>query len=68
LCNAGYNVAQVDQFGIVTQCQNIQKRIGHIYKEINFEKELIRCPFEFCDCPLSGIDPDPFKKALDENK
>jgi MoaA/NifB/PqqE/SkfB family radical SAM enzyme len=68
LCNAGYNVAQIDQFGTVTQCHNSQKRIGHIYKEINFEKELIRCPFEFCECSLCGIDPYLFKKALDENK
>lgn len=68
LCNGGYNVAQIDVFGIVRPCPNMQKQIGHIYKEINFENELIRCPFDFCGCPLNAFEPYLFKKALDENK
>jgi MoaA/NifB/PqqE/SkfB family radical SAM enzyme len=66
LCNAGYNVAQVDAFGIVESCPQMQKKIGHIYKGINFENKMLRCPFDFCVCPLKTCDQHLFEKALEE--
>jgi len=68
-CNGGYNACAVDSDGIVYPCTDVREAsesIGHIYKIIEFKKSLMKCPFDFCACPLSGFDPHLFERALKE--
>jgi len=65
-CNAGYNVAVVDPCGNIMPCLSINKIIGNIYSEAGFGEELIKCPFEFCVCPLNYYDQYLFTKAMEE--
>lgn len=62
-CNAGYNAALVSEDGTVQVCSPIKETIGHIYRGLEFKKTLIRCPVEFCGCPLKNYDPRLFKIA-----
>ena len=67
LCNAGYNVGLIRQNGDIRPCSKIRKPIGHIYEEtMQLNKQLIRCPFQWCECPLNVFDPYLFEKALQE--
>jgi len=68
LCNAGYNVGIILQNGDVVSCFSISKKIGNIYKDIEFKDQLIICPVEVCGCPLKCYDKNLFQKALKENK
>jgi len=65
ICNAGYNVCVVSSNGTVRPCQGIDEIMGSIFNKIKFKKELIRCPRENCECPLS-CDSYLFEKALIE--
>ncbi|MFA5090316.1 MAG: hypothetical protein WC510_04715 [Candidatus Omnitrophota bacterium] len=68
LCNAGYNIGVVlEEDGNISPCIFIRERIGNIYGRINFRDKLIRCPLDFCACPLSICDPYLFKKAIEES-
>jgi len=67
LCNAGYNVGIVSPDGDIRPCFASQVIIGNIYKGITFRKELVKCPFEFCKCPLKYYDPFLFQKAMTES-
>ena len=68
LCNAGYNVAYVSSNGDITPCEPINKVIGNIYRRIEFQKDLMICPFKSCTCPLYLYDVKLFHKAKKENK
>lgn len=68
LCNAGYNVCIITTKGNIVPCYKIHKRIGNIYKKIEFNDKLIRCPFKTCYCPLNIYDPYLFEKAKKEVK
>ena len=66
LCNAGYNVAIVDVDGAVHPCFNLKdKSMGNVYKKISFRKQLIRCPFELCGCPLNNYERYLLEKAME---
>jgi MoaA/NifB/PqqE/SkfB family radical SAM enzyme len=65
LCNAGYNIAIVDVDGAVHPCFNLTNiSMGNIYEKISFKKQLIRCPFEICSCPLNHYEQYLFEKAM----
>lgn len=68
ICNAGYNLGIVRSSGRIEPCFQISKKIGNIYKNINFKKNLIFCPFNSCSCPLHTLDRPLFKKAIKDNK
>lgn len=67
ICNAGYNVAIVAGNGNIYPCVNIYQNLGNIYKKIQFNDQLIKCPVKSCACPLNQYDISLFKKSL-ENK
>ena len=67
LCNAGYNAAVVYGNGDVKVCFKIKKKLGNIYKEIEFNKKLTICPLKFCGCPLKEYVPELFRKAVLES-
>lgn len=66
ICNAGYNVGLVSITGDIQPCHLINKNMGNIYKEIKFSDKVIKCPFEFCFCPMKNYDDYLFKKAIEE--
>jgi MoaA/NifB/PqqE/SkfB family radical SAM enzyme len=68
LCNAGYNVAYVNSQGDITPCEPIKRIIGNIYEKIEFNKEIMICPFKSCSCPLYLYDEKLFQKAKHENR
>jgi MoaA/NifB/PqqE/SkfB family radical SAM enzyme len=68
LCNAGYNVVIVRNNNNIYPCYGIRKKIGNIYKSIKLNNKLIKCPVDYCDCPLLEIDSLLFKKALAETR
>ena len=63
LCNAGYNAGIINPKGNVFQCGKMRKPMGNIYKKIEFNDNLIRCPFNTCGSPLNIYDPYLFGKA-----
>jgi len=66
LCNAGYNFAVVESNGDVKICMQVHESLGNIYKEIKFKDNMIRCPNDFCVCPLNEYDWPLFEKAIRE--
>lgn len=64
ICNAGYNAAVVFSNGDVYPCHQIKRKIGNIYENINFDKNLVGCPSKKCGCPLNHYDNYLFEKAL----
>jgi MoaA/NifB/PqqE/SkfB family radical SAM enzyme len=68
LCNAGYNVGVVFPSGNAQTCFLIGQSIGNVFTDIAFNKNLIKCPFKYCSCPLNIYDPSLFEKACHENK
>ncbi len=48
-------VIQTD--GILKPCYQVKEYRGNIYKNIQFNNQLIRCPFDYCGCPLNVYDP-----------
>ena len=68
LCNAGYNVAYVNSQGDITPCEPIKRIIGNIYEKIEFQKDIMLCPFKSCSCPLYLYDEKLFLKAKNENR
>jgi len=67
ICNAGYNSGIIQPNGDIFRCLNINEKIGNIYNNILFDEHLIKCPVEFCGCPLKDYDKYLFNKALKEN-
>ena len=68
LCNAGYNVAVIFPSGNAQACFLIGQNMGNVFTDIAFNKNLIKCPFKYCSCPLNIYDPFLFEKACHENK
>jgi len=66
ICNAGYNVGVLFSDGFVRPCYQINESLGNIFDGIKFKKELIKCPHEYCGCPLNCYDKHLFEKALVE--
>lgn len=66
-CNAGYSVGMIFPNGDIKICGRFSKKIGNIYKTIDFKKNLLICPFKFCDCPLNS-DHYLLNIALSETK
>jgi MoaA/NifB/PqqE/SkfB family radical SAM enzyme len=66
--NAGYNVVVVNKDGNIYPCYHLSDYLGNIYKKINLIKKPIRCLLDFCDTPLSILDPHLLKKAVEETK
>jgi MoaA/NifB/PqqE/SkfB family radical SAM enzyme len=66
LCNAGYNVGIIHPNGDITYCFQFTKSLGNIYEGIKFNDKLIRCPFDFCSCPMNIYDPYLLRKAISE--
>lgn len=64
LCNAGYNVGVVYSKGNIKPCFQIKEDIGNIYEEINFNKDILKCSFNYCGCPLNEYDTYLFNKAI----
>jgi len=52
ICNAGYNAASVLPDGTINVCFDRRESLGNIYRGFEFNKELVKCSLEFCDCPL----------------
>ncbi len=65
-CNAGYNIGVINPNGDLTFCNQIRKPMGNIYDKIKFNNKIVRCPFEFCGCPLNILDTYLLKKAIKE--
>lgn len=65
LCNAGYNAAAVNAKGDVSVCLDLMgAKLGNIYDGFEFNKTCIRCPLDFCSCPLYDIEESLLKDAL----
>ncbi len=65
-CNAGYNVGCIRDDGDITPCYQIVTPIGNIFKGFKFHDSLMKCPAEFCTCPLNVFVDGLFKKSLKE--
>lgn len=68
ICNAGYNVGVAFPSGDIQTCFLIGQSLGNVFTKIEFKKNLIKCPFKYCSCPLNIYDLYLFKKALRKNK
>jgi len=68
LCVAGYNVAIINNVGEIHPCYSIFEPIGNIEAGIKLRDTMIRCPYDFCDCPLQVLEPYLFEKALQDFK
>ncbi|MFC1705559.1 hypothetical protein ACFL59_01910 [Planctomycetota bacterium] len=68
LCNAGYNAVEVGTSGDVWTCHRLRRPLGHVYREIRFCSDLLRCPLRFCNCPLSVFDRRLYRRAKQELK
>jgi len=68
LCNAGYNVAIIDPEGVVYSCFLAGTPLGDISKGFKFRKTMLRCPVDYCSCPLNCYDVPLFERALEETK
>jgi len=71
ICNAGYNACVAYQRGDIHPCFQFNKeddktKIGNLYKEIRFNDDMMKCPFDSCSCPLNQYDKKLFDKALKE--
>ena len=64
LCNAGYNVAEVDKDGEIHTCLQLREYLGNVYREIKLKSNIIRCPVKFCRCPYYSFDPKLYAKSL----
>lgn len=63
-CNAGFNVAIIDPQGKIFPCFMIFEKLGSIHEGMNFHDALMKCPLDYCDCPVKVMDPDLFDKAF----
>lgn len=68
ICNAGYNAGLIRSNGDIMLCYEVFKKIGHIYKDIQFKGHLIKCPITRCRCQLNRLDEYLYEKALKECK
>jgi MoaA/NifB/PqqE/SkfB family radical SAM enzyme len=68
ICNAGYNAGLIRSSGDIMLCYEVFKKIGHIYKGIQFKDHLIKCPITRCRCQLYRFDDYLYEKALKECK
>jgi len=68
ICNAGYNVGVVFPSGHAQTCFLMDQSLGNVFSNIEFKNHLIKCPFQYCSCPLNMYDPYLFKKACRESK
>ena len=66
ICNAGYNIAVVDNGGNAHPCFSLLQEMGNIYDKIQFTDTLIKCPFKFCGCPFPFFEPYIYRKAIKE--
>jgi MoaA/NifB/PqqE/SkfB family radical SAM enzyme len=66
MCNAGYNAVIAYKDGKLQPCFSIDTSLGNIYEAITLNNNLMKCPLDYCDCPLTIFDPQLFKKAIDE--
>ncbi|MCL5018713.1 MAG: radical SAM protein [Candidatus Pacearchaeota archaeon] len=62
-CNAGYNTVAVVPNGDVLICYFVPLKLGNIYKKIEFNKKMIICPIDACQCPLKLFEPKLFSSA-----
>lgn len=67
LCNAGFNIASVDQQGNVRACKKIRESLGNVYKEIRLKDRMTVCSQEQCNCPVRSFDKYLFQKAQSQN-
>lgn len=67
-CNAGYNAGVVFPSGDIQTCFLIDQSLGNVFSKIEFSNHLIKCPFQYCSCPLNMYDPYLFEKACRESK
>lgn len=63
-CNAGFNSFFVDVRGDVFRCFQIPEKLGTIFNEYDFPKEMTICPLNVCNCAINYMDFPLFKKAL----
>ncbi len=68
LCNVGYNVVIADEKGDIYSCYNILEKLGNLYNEIKLKNGIVKCPAEFCSCPVSLFDDYLFQRALLERE
>ena len=67
ICNAGYNFCTIRPAGGVYPCMDSMRKIGNIYRHINFSDKLMKCPYDYCGCALNLYEPTLFNKAKKEN-
>lgn len=68
ICNAGFNIGIISRNGFVFPCPSIMQPIGELYKKVKFNKKLVTCEVEMCDCPFPNFDPNLFKNALTSSR
>ncbi len=66
LCNAGYSAFAVWGDGTVIVCYDVPSKRGHIYRNIDFDKYIIKCPSEQCSCPFPDNYKALFNRAINE--
>jgi len=65
-CNVGYNSAIIYENGDIYPCYALKKKIGNIYEDIKLQDTMLKCPFEYCPCPIPVIESGLFERALAE--
>lgn len=63
-CNAGYNVASIDESGNIFSCPTIHESLGNIYTSFEFNTGLTQCKANYCICPLYKHEPLLYAQAL----
>ena len=63
LCNAGFNVGVVNEGGEVFPCDAVRPSLGSLFSGFKFKDSLIKCPVEFCGCPLNEYNLYLFRLA-----
>ncbi|HOY30607.1 MAG TPA: 4Fe-4S cluster-binding domain-containing protein [Bacteroidales bacterium] len=67
LCNAGYNVIVAHPNGNLCPCYGLYTQsIGNIYTGYTLNNSLIRCPLDYCDCPMPLYHPEIYERAVEE--
>ena len=68
ICNAGHNIAYINNQGDIYQCPSIPNKLGNIYTGFSFIPTLNTCTLPFCSCPMKHYDKPLFEQAYQRTK
>jgi MoaA/NifB/PqqE/SkfB family radical SAM enzyme len=66
-CIAGFKSAVIMHDGNIIPCFEIFKNIGNITQQMHLSDKMIRCPVDFCGCPVNVFEPYLYEKAIQKS-